>query len=280
LLILRGKSKVKKRVAILVLGLSSVFSVVALAIFHEGTRIVFAQSFDTFAQKLAQEEEGSSIENNASSYEDIDQSQTLTFVTAASIEDKSVNLPVNAPLQNDSDARDPVTYNNVIDQFKVEENPRYTPSTKYNYCDLFVWDVTRAMGAEIPRWIVEGYGAPIWPYKDEEGKIWIDTTKTQESSDDPNMGQSANDMNEWLNEYGLQYSWHEVSAEQAQEYANQGYPTVASRYYAHKIGHIGLVRPGAVLNGPALAQAGDRNINRAHVYDIFPREGTQFFVHP
>jgi hypothetical protein len=44
-------------------------------------------------------------------------------------------------------------------------------------------------------------------------------------------------------------------------------------------GHIGVVRPGDMHNGPALAQAGTTNVNYAHVYDFFPHEGTQFFFH-
>ena len=89
---------------------------------------------------------------------------------------------------------------------------------------------------------------------------------------------SANDMNRWLNKYDPLYSWREVSAEEAQDLANLGHPTVASVYEPQGPGHIGIVRPGEMLNGPALAQAGTSKVNHAHVYDFFPREGTQFFV--
>ena len=64
----------------------------------------------------------------------------------------------------------------------------------------------------------------------------------------------------------------------AQELANLGYPTVASMYEPYGVGHIGIVRPGALSNGPALAQAGTHNVNYAHVYDCFRRGDTQFFV--
>jgi hypothetical protein len=53
---------------------------------------------------------------------------------------------------------------------------------------------------------------------------------------------------------------------------------VASVYDPNSDGHIGTVRPGELLNGPELAQAGTENVNYAHVYDFFPNEGTQFFV--
>jgi hypothetical protein len=48
--------------------------------------------------------------------------------------------------------------------------------------------------------------------------------------------------------------------------------------YSEPVGHKGIVRPGKMLNGPALAQAGIHNLNYAHTYDCFPVEGTQFFV--
>jgi hypothetical protein len=85
-------------------------------------------------------------------------------------------------------------------------------------------------------------------------------------------------MNLWLNEYGFQYGWREVSAKEAQELANLGDPAVASVYEPYGSGHIGIVRPGSMFNGPALAQAGTTNVEYGYVYDFFPHEGTQFFV--
>jgi hypothetical protein len=54
--------------------------------------------------------------------------------------------------------------------------------------------------------------------------------------------------------------------------------TVVDAYHAEPVGHMGIVRPGEQVNGPALAQAGIYNFSYAHVYDCFPVEGTQFFV--
>ncbi len=85
-------------------------------------------------------------------------------------------------------------------------------------------------------------------------------------------------INQWLNQKGQESGWREVSAEKAQELANLGHPTVASVYEPQGFGHIGVVRPGEMSNGPALAQAGNSNVNNGYVYDYFPREGTQFFV--
>lgn len=172
---------------------------------------------------------------------------------------------VDAPLKGDPMSRDPVTYDNVIDQFAVESNPRYRRQDNDTYCNIFVWDVTYAMGAEIPH-LVAGNGEPVSVY---EG-AWL----------------SANGMNRWLAENGPRYGWREVAAAEAQNLANLGHPAVASvyneteadPYHPEPVGHMGIVRPGEMRNGPTHAQAGIYNFNRAHVYECFPADGTRFFV--
>ena len=166
--------------------------------------------------------------------------------------------PASPPLMGSSAMRNAGTYDNVINQFAVAHNPRYEPREGNTYCNIFAWDVTRAMGAEIPHWI-DGAGRPQ-PY---------------------NSGHelNANATNQWLNQHGQAYGWRPVSAAEAQRLANLGFPTVASVDRSPQIGHIGIVRPGADNGqGPALAQSGAVNTNHSHVYDHFPRSGTQFFV--
>lgn len=173
--------------------------------------------------------------------------------------------PVDAPIRGEPGARSAAIYDEVIDQFAVEVNPRYRPRDYDTYCNIFVWDVTRAMGAEIPHLVGEN-GEPVSTY---QGR-WL----------------SANDTNQWLNVYGPWYGWREVSAEEAQALANLGHPIVASvhndtetdAWHTEAVGHMGIVRPGEMPNGPALAQAGIHNLDHAHVYDHFPIEGTKFFA--
>jgi hypothetical protein len=194
-----------------------------------------------------------------------------------SINEVDHRLPVDAPLRSDPDARSSAAYDAVIGQFDVEKNPRYVPrkddTASYDTgiitrCHSFVWDVTRAMGAEIPYWVDEN-GEPNELELTEHG--WWELRE-------PAYWMSANAINSWLNQKGLERGWHQVPAEKAQEFANLGYPTVATVHEPEGFGHIGIVRPGKILNGPALAQAGTSNVNNGHVYDFFPREGTQFFV--
>lgn len=166
--------------------------------------------------------------------------------------------PASPPLKGNPAMRSAATYDNVINQFAVANNPRYAPREGNTYCNIFAWDVTRAMGAEIPHW-VDNAGRPQ-PY---------------------NSGHemNANATNQWLNQHGTKYGWRPVSAAEAQRLANKGFPTVASIDKSPNIGHIGVVRPGTDTGrGPALAQAGAENDNHSFVYDHFPRSGTQFFV--
>ncbi|MBX7101614.1 MAG: peptidoglycan-binding protein [Myxococcaceae bacterium] len=166
-------------------------------------------------------------------------------------------LPTTPSVTGDPSQRAPATYDNVINQFAVETNPRYTPRDGNTYCNIFASDVMGAMGVALPHW-VDGSGAPAAPYQGHE----LD----------------ANATAEWLDSTGGQYGWREVSAEEAQQLANQGFPAVATWNNPGGIGHIGVVRPGDDTNGPALAQAGAQNLNDAHVYDIFPEGPTRFYV--
>jgi LysM repeat protein len=167
-------------------------------------------------------------------------------------------IPVNAPMQGDPSARGGSTYADVINQFAVGSNPRYQPRGGATYCNIFAWDVTRAMGAEIPHW-VDGNGNPAAVGRGRE----LD----------------ANNGHLWLQQHGPRFGWREVSAEEAQRLANQGHPAVASWRNPGGIGHIAVVRPGEVTAaGPAIAQAGSRNFNDGHVRDSFGNRPVQYFV--
>ncbi|MCS7081165.1 MAG: LysM peptidoglycan-binding domain-containing protein [Chloracidobacterium sp.] len=167
--------------------------------------------------------------------------------------------PINAPLQGDPANRNRATYDNVINQFAVGVNPRYARREGNTYCNIFVWDVTRAMRAEIPHW-VDANGNPTAVGRGRE----LD----------------ANATNQWLNTHGGRFGWREVSAEEAQRLANQGHPVVASWRNPGGIGHIAIVRPGEMTSrGPAIAQAGARNFNYGQLQDGFGNaRGVQFFV--
>lgn len=170
----------------------------------------------------------------------------------------NASRPVDAPLKGTPGDRTAKSYNAVIDQFQVDKNPRYAPrrisqnSRIQTFCNIFVSDVTEAMGAPLPHW-VDKSGNPASP------------------------GAGAHELNgnasvDWLARHGSRFGWKEVSEEEAQEYANKGHPVVAGQKEIGKsrIGHVAIVRPGQITNnGPAVANAGAKNTNSSQVARVF-----------
>jgi len=187
------------------------------------------------------------------------------------------HCPVDAPTKNDSSNRSAEKYTEVIAQFEVKNNHRYNEDHQHTgstYCSTFVWDVTKAMGAEIPYWTDQNgkpaeipAGANILQMADE-GKI---------------VANNSNSMIKWLEEHGQENGWTKVEAQDkktvealAQAAANEGKPVVATTP-----GHVGMVRPGEVhkSNGPALAQAGRTNFEDRHVKNGFGDLPVTYWVH-
>lgn len=169
---------------------------------------------------------------------------------------------VHPPLTNSApEGRDPNTYAQVINQFAVGDNPRYARRNGNTYCNIYAWDVTRAMGAELPHWRRHD-GTPAQPF--EQGAYEM----------------NANGTARWLNQHGERYGWRQVSAEEAQAHANRGAPAVAIRENPGGIGHVAVVRPGEMTDrGPCIAQAGGRNFNEGNVRDVWRRSAPQYWVH-
>jgi subtilase family serine protease len=160
-------------------------------------------------------------------------------------------IPLDPPAEGDPSDRNPADYTNVINQFAVVVNPRYTPRSGFTYCNIFTWDVTRAMGAEIPHW-VDADGQPTGVGQGSE--------------------LNANATVDWLVNHGDRFGWRQVTAEEAQRLANLGHPAVAAWKNVGGIGHMAVVRPGDITaDGASIAQAGSANFNQGRVYDSFPR---------
>lgn len=184
---------------------------------------------------------------------------------APGVGNTNAGRPVDPPLINTSELREPDLYNAVLNQFGVETNPRYTPRNGNTYCNIFVWDATKAMGAEIPHY-VNSNGEPVAVGKGYE----LD----------------ANGVVNWLENHGENNGWRAISASEAQEFANLGKPTVAAWENSPGIGHVAMVRPGgdySPSNGPVIAQAGGVNTNASTVSERF-KEGWKnnevlYYVH-
>ena len=171
---------------------------------------------------------------------------------------------ITPPLTNSPGQRDPAIYSQLIDQFAVGFNPRYLPGNGNTYCNIFAWDVSRAMGAEIAHWVDPSgnIAAPFAPHANEI-----------------NINGGVN----WMNDHGVnQFGWKHSTPQQAQDAANQGKLAVVMwKNTGSGHGHIAVIRPGSVNNGgPEIAQAGRHNFNDGHVVNGFGQlSPLQYFSH-
>lgn len=183
-------------------------------------------------------------------------------------------LPASPALVSDGVSRSAETLRRVIDQFNVENSLRYTPyknNGSDTYCNIFVWDVTSALSCEIPHWVDSSSGAPR-AYPNVEGAYELD----------------ANGVCDWLGKYGASYGWREVSAQEAQAYANEGKPAVTAwKNTGGGAGHVQIVCPSESLGydetkGAAVAQSGSRNSSYTYVSDVFSKQAQsniRYYVH-
>jgi len=181
--------------------------------------------------------------------------------------------PVTPAITSHMHNRSAQRYTNVIAQFSVETSRRYAVNKKGTgdtYCNIFVWDVTSAMGAQIPYYYDPKTGAPM-TYPDVKGAMYM----------------SANRMYNWLHQHGARYGWHEVSAEQAQMLANQGKPVVASLKRTGMSGHVQMVCPSKdgvydPKRGVTIAQAGRNLTSYRAITSIYSKSSlgrVKYFAH-
>ena len=222
-----------------------------------GTSMTYANGKSAYAQKAY-----SDTKNKAAS-----PSAAETVTKAGTADPAKFSRAAN--LISNAGNRSAQLYRAVIDQFDVENNPKYQPRNGGTFCNLYQQDVTEAMGAAIPHCVNTKTGAP--------------TTK-----DDPDMMyMNANRTSNWLNEYGEQYGWYEVSAEQAQALANQGHPAVTIwKNNSGGHGHCQIVSPSQSggfdpQRGVAISQAGRRLMNYSYITNVYSATlpEVQYFAH-
>jgi len=168
------------------------------------------------------------------------------------------SIPVSPGITSDSSTRTPERYACVVNQFGVETNPRYAVNQKGRgdtYCNIFVWDVTSAMNAEIPHYYNAKTGEPM------------------KRGDENASEMNANAMFDWLKEHGGEYGWREVTAEEAQNLANAGRPAVTALKRPGAHGHVQVVCPskdGAFNSekGVTVAQAGSNLTSYSYISDL------------
>jgi LysM repeat protein len=168
------------------------------------------------------------------------------------------------PLTNTPGNRQRNIYDQVLNQFAVGNNQRYLRIGSMTFCNIFTWDVTRAMGAQIPHWI-NAASQIMEPFSPGASEV------------------NANGTQRWLENFGAAHGWNQTNEQGAQDFANQGKPAIAVRRnpIAGRHGHIVMVRPGSINSrGPATAQAGSSNFNMGHLRDGFgDLPDIKFFKH-
>ncbi|GAB3776617.1 WXG100 family type VII secretion target [Spirosoma horti] len=168
------------------------------------------------------------------------------------------------PLTNTELNRAPASYDQVINQFAVGNNPRHLKFQGNTFCNIFLWDVTRAMGAEIPHWVSAKDEIAI-PFSEGAREITI------------NAGV------DWLQKHGPSHGWQLTTDKGAQDNANLGKPAVV--VWKNPIigghGHTAVIRPGSLtVKGPIIAQAGGINFNMGHLKDGFgTKSSVKYYRH-
>lgn len=181
-------------------------------------------------------------------------------------------VAVSPKVRSNEGNRSAKLLNEVIAQFQVETNGRYKQNKYGNdtYCNIFLWDVSRAMGAEIPHYINPQTGEPRY-YPNVQGAMELD----------------ANGVADWLSKNGAKYGWKEVSAKEAQACANRGRPAVTAWKNSGGIGHVQVVCPSKngdfdANRGVTVAQAGRVNTQYSHISSTFSSgrlSGVKYYVH-
>lgn len=147
-------------------------------------------------------------------------------------------------------SRSPKSYVGACAQFDVAKNPRYVGDVRGTYCNIFVWDCTRALGCEVPHWT--------------SGKVGI------------GKEMRTPDMRAWLQDE--KNGWKCRTKEDAIASANFGFPTIMSWEPTEPgIGHVAMLLPDGLI-----AQAGRHNLWKATPEEGFGKKLAQvlYFSHP
>lgn len=170
-------------------------------------------------------------------------------------------VEVTPDITNAEGQRSPDAYKQVAKQFEVETNPRYVKGHSggsETYCNIFLWDVTKAMGCEVPHWVDVATGVEVPMGKGKE--------------------LSANGVCDWFKTHALKFDWMPCGVGQARKRASAGYPTVVLWKNPGGIGHVAMVLPGKDFTH--IAQAGSNNFFDLDLTKGFGSVGPlEFYTH-
>jgi len=158
---------------------------------------------------------------------------------------------VNPPLQSREGRRSAELYKQVINQFAVGTNPRYEPDADDKpRAHIFVWDVSRAMNAEIPHFA---------------GARELTIAQTVD----------------WVRREGSNRGWRKTDIDGAVQAANEGMLVVAVPKDPN-VKLIALVRPGPPEpdGRPRFAASALRRGSDLGCRETFGVMALEYFLHP
>ena len=145
----------------------------------------------------------------------------------------------------------------VVRQFDVEASPRYQAWPGQTWCNVFVWDVTSAMGAEVPHWVFpDGRPAPVGVGSElnaNQVALWLSRAQ-------------------WL-------GWSATTSELACVAAGLGEPVVLAWRNPAGHGHLAVGLPTPPGSPLLIAQAGARNFVGRPYTEGFGKVPVSFYLH-
>lgn len=167
---------------------------------------------------------------------------------------------INPYKTNAEGQRSASAYNEVLADLDVANRYRYQPRNGNTYCNIYVWDATKAMGCEIPHFYDPNTG--------------METASRQAGT---YLEMSASRMTNWLRDFGAQNGWIECDEATAIAMANKGMPTVAA---ATTTGHVAMVTPqNEGETGVMISQAGGRNFEHGSLQSGFGSHQVKYYYH-
>ncbi|MDP1824896.1 MAG: hypothetical protein Q8L48_16690 [Archangium sp.] len=178
-------------------------------------------------------------------------------------------LPLTPPMTSGTTSRSGVITDRIVAQFGLDTGKRWQKLVEQlaggltkvsTYCNIWLNDITRALGCEVPRW-------------------WLVGAELKQLS--------ANDQVRWLQRDGRKHGWRECTPFEAQARANLGHVSVVGwiNPEVHPVtkrelsGHVALFVPDNGEAGLFIAQAGLTNFSRGTLTSGFGSRNVVCFTH-